>query len=86
MTAVVFLSQITVASILGPLVQAIGSKLTIVLFASIVAFMSSIVSAVFVIYEIRDEEEEENNRTGRYRTSKYSDDEEVDERTPLLNS
>ena len=83
----IFLSQITVSAILGPLISAFGSHLVIVLFASSMAFLSAIVASVFVIYEVRDDKDEENRtkEVGGSGVGKYSDSDE-DERKPLLCS
>ncbi|XP_072036560.1 membrane-associated transporter protein-like [Amphiura filiformis] len=92
LSAMVFLAQITVSSILGPLMNAIGSHLVIVLFASIMAFMSSIVAAVFVIYEIKEDDEEEEDigvkgyaGLGESGSSKYSESDDDEQRPLLIN-
>ncbi|XP_063952355.1 proton-associated sugar transporter A-like [Lytechinus pictus] len=46
-----FLAQITVSAIMGPLVSAVGSHVTVVIFASIMGFIASLLSALLVIYK-----------------------------------
>ncbi|XP_071507244.1 membrane-associated transporter protein-like [Diadema antillarum] len=46
-----FLAQITVSSVMGPLVSAIGSQITVVIFASVMGFLAALSSAVLVIYK-----------------------------------
>ncbi|XP_071482023.1 membrane-associated transporter protein-like [Diadema antillarum] len=50
---IAFMSQITVSALLGPLVKVTGTQLTIVAFASLTGFLSSLLSACFISYEIR---------------------------------
>eukprot|EP00057_Strongylocentrotus_purpuratus_P022072 XP_011676546.1 PREDICTED: proton-associated sugar transporter A [Strongylocentrotus purpuratus] len=47
-----FLAQITVSAIMGPLVSALGSHVTVVIFASIMGFLASLSSALIVIYKV----------------------------------
>ncbi|XP_072174682.1 membrane-associated transporter protein-like [Diadema setosum] len=47
------IAEITASTVVGPLINATGTHLTIVTFASLTGFVSSLLSACFISYEIR---------------------------------
>ncbi|XP_038044111.1 proton-associated sugar transporter A-like [Patiria miniata] len=56
LSSVNFLAQIVVSALLGLIITAVGSKLAIVIFASGAAFLAALVSAVFVVYDVKKRE------------------------------
>lgn len=50
----VFLSQITISAVMGPLIQLTGSHVAIVVSAALMAFLASLSAAFLVTYEIKE--------------------------------
>ena len=56
LSSVNFLAQIVVSAVLGLIISAVGTKLAIVVFASSLAFLAALNSAVFVVYDLKKRE------------------------------
>ncbi|XP_022090290.1 proton-associated sugar transporter A-like [Acanthaster planci] len=61
LSSVNFLAQIVVSAILGFIISAVGSKLAIVAFASSLAFLAALNSAIFVVYDLKKREQGSTN-------------------------
>ncbi len=58
-----FLAQILVSAILGVVISATGTELSIVLFGSGLAFVAAFLAAVFVVYKVPENGEDKNEKT-----------------------